>query len=305
MMNQGDFARKNIIRYVNRICRKMDVPASERKEFCEEITSNLLSSVEELMIEGHSEQEAVKIATEQFGELHNIETELKQVYKFKRGFARGVLRSAMVCLMLGIVFLGGIIAVWDDWLSETYPQDLFNFVNKEMFNPVYYGELPKGMSFEEAKRQRIFDELEKKVDRTWGVDGVRVVINEQGEAKNFTYAENDLARNLLNSKDLLGDDQNPWLWTSVRMQNPFTLDKDSLDNYEVYVTVKYFKYDLFFVSGIMLLIGFWLLFAVWATINVYAQGNGHLAWIVVFIMFNVLGYFIYRTYRNRRPLVAA
>lgn len=62
--------------------------------------------------------------------------------------------------------------------------------------------------------------------------------------------------------------------------------------------------DTTFLIGVILLFGYWVLFAVWASMNVYYKGHGKAVWVVIFSLLNVLGFVIYllgiRLIRARR-----
>ncbi|MDT3428455.1 hypothetical protein J2Z22_004047 [Paenibacillus forsythiae] len=53
--------------------------------------------------------------------------------------------------------------------------------------------------------------------------------------------------------------------------------------------------DATFMAGVTLLFGYWVLFAVWASMNVYYRGHGKVVWVILFLLFNVLGYGLYKT----------
>lgn len=61
---------KNIMRYVDELSGKMELEGAERKEFEEEMFENLKISINELMEGGLTEDEAIKVAINRFGEDH-------------------------------------------------------------------------------------------------------------------------------------------------------------------------------------------------------------------------------------------
>ncbi|WP_236717636.1 hypothetical protein [Rummeliibacillus stabekisii] len=77
---------------------------------------------------------------------------------------------------------------------------------------------------------------------------------------------------------------------------------------EWYVEMKHRSFDAFAVY--VLLAGltiFWTLFTIWATINAYHHKRLNIGWIIVFALFNVLGYVVYllipKWYRPKQELI--
>lgn len=57
--------------------QKLKVSSNEKDDFKEEMKQFLVDSVEDLMSQGYSEEEALKRALEQFGDEHSLETSLE------------------------------------------------------------------------------------------------------------------------------------------------------------------------------------------------------------------------------------
>jgi len=65
--------------YVGKIVLKLPVNDGERALIQEEMENHLLEHIDELQMVGYPEQQAIQIALQSFGEVHNIEKEMKKV----------------------------------------------------------------------------------------------------------------------------------------------------------------------------------------------------------------------------------
>lgn len=65
--------------YVGKIVEKLPVNEDERALMQEEMENHLLEHIDELRMVGYSEQQAIQLALQSFGEAHHIEKEMKKV----------------------------------------------------------------------------------------------------------------------------------------------------------------------------------------------------------------------------------
>lgn len=92
---------KQIEQFVNSIYAHLS--GKEAKELKQEMRSHLLETVEELKAEGKSEQEAISIALDRFGDEKQITRGLLTMFQSQKKFAKWLLRSAVIFLLVGLV----------------------------------------------------------------------------------------------------------------------------------------------------------------------------------------------------------
>ena len=94
---------KNLDRYVKEIVSDLPMKDDEKEDFKEELYSHLKEHVNELMIKGYSEDEAIHQAIESFGNDRKLNLELKKamfpLYKVIRYGWNVVFVTAFLCLV--------------------------------------------------------------------------------------------------------------------------------------------------------------------------------------------------------------
>ncbi|CQR54878.1 permease prefix domain 1-containing protein [Paenibacillus riograndensis] len=288
-----------IAAYVENLCRHMKEPSEQVNDFREEMTANLTSSVLEQMHQGLPEEEAVTEALARFGELGEVKKELVRIYNIKRTFAGIVLKGALSLLLLSAVVLGLIIGVWNEWAVSKYPKEAYAMVQGEA-----------NVRGTEPLSEPLQQKLQNWVDRTWGVKGVSVEptygsVDYRGvdhRVNLFMYAENPLAEGMLRFVNAFEDapppEQEGFLVKTNAFSevgyNPADFDLDQTQYpFVVHVAMTYFNYTFFYSLGLFLLGGYALLFTVWASMNAYYERRGNVAWVLLFLLTNVLGYGLY------------
>ncbi|MBT2289383.1 hypothetical protein J7E73_09610 [Paenibacillus albidus] len=294
-------SRARMAEYVDKLCRQMNEPQDQVEDFREEMTANLTSAVVEEMRQGMPEDEAVTVALLQFGELKEVKRELVRIYKIRRTFASGILRSALLLLLLSAVSLGLIIGMWNERATDKYVKDVYQMVQAE-------AGVPGTITLSEPMRKKLKDW----VDHTWGVKGVLIepsFRNSEQKVDMFTYAKNQSAEGWLNYAsgvgEVLPEREGFWVRTTISTKGyPSGGDNPSEYPFVVHVAMSYFNYTFFYSLGLFLLGGYFLLFAVWAGMRAYDEGRGNVAWVLLFLVTNVLGYGLYVLFRRwERPVL--
>ncbi|MFF2290937.1 permease prefix domain 1-containing protein [Peribacillus butanolivorans] len=90
--------------YVNSVYRNVEGDKKEINELKEEMRSHLLEAVYELKGKGISEEEAIRMAIENFGEKKEIIKGLSEFFNIQKRFARFVLLFSILSLVLGAIF---------------------------------------------------------------------------------------------------------------------------------------------------------------------------------------------------------
>ena len=108
---------KKIDQFVNSLYAHLS--GKEAKELKQEMRSHLLETVEDLKAEGKSEQEAVSIALDRFGDEKQITRGLLTTFQSQKIFAKWLLRSAVIFMLIGLV-VSVSLYMRDRKYDETY-----------------------------------------------------------------------------------------------------------------------------------------------------------------------------------------
>ncbi|WP_191556923.1 permease prefix domain 1-containing protein [Metabacillus idriensis] len=96
---------KQIDKYVNSIYKNVSGNKQEIEDLMEEMRSHLIESVEELKAKGKSEEEAIRIAIENFGGKQNMIKGLSEFFKVQKKFLNYIGAIAVFAFVLGCIFL--------------------------------------------------------------------------------------------------------------------------------------------------------------------------------------------------------
>ncbi|MBK1811497.1 hypothetical protein JHL18_12785 [Clostridium sp. YIM B02505] len=133
----------NIESYVEKVYKNFDGNNEEVKVLKEEMKGHLYDSVRDLMSQGHSEKESIKIAIRNFGDEDVFTNELEEIVSRQKKYTNILLKIAIVVFVIGgIVRIAGVIA-------------------QEKFQKEYYESLPMTQS---KMEQKIEDVIKDKVE---------------------------------------------------------------------------------------------------------------------------------------------
>ncbi|MCQ6559667.1 permease prefix domain 1-containing protein [Paenibacillus mendelii] len=271
-------AENDLVRYANGICIRMKGTAEEVNDFREEMLIHLRASVMELLDEGLPEEEAVRTALERFGEPAHIEQELARLNKLRRVFSKNMLVASIILLVLGS-FLTAFVPLWNEIFHYQSVKTVFAEVSTHMG----------------TKEHPITPEMEaavaKKVNRKWDIQAVNLAVIDNGQAVSqidyvypASYREDTMKNNGFAFKERWFV-YHPSSGTSVKI--PGTNKSVAIELSSTLLS------DAAFMSGISLLFGYWLLFAIWGSLNAYHNRKGNPVWVITFLLFNVFGYILY------------
>jgi len=108
-MYGGIKLNKELKNYIKHIVEQTDMSDVEKRELESELQDHLLLLTEEYIIDGHSEEEAIKLATQAFGNEQAISKELNKVispYKMPLKILSGLLFS-FYAFVVWIILIGG------------------------------------------------------------------------------------------------------------------------------------------------------------------------------------------------------
>ncbi|MEB2268549.1 permease prefix domain 1-containing protein [Priestia megaterium] len=262
---------KKIEAFVDSMYLNVDGDKQEIDELKAEMKNHLFESVQELKEEGKTEQQAIAIAIQRFGEEKEMRAVIGQLFEIQKIFAKRVLYIAIVCLILTIS-MGSFLWKIDDstaqGLSETS-----TLISKELEN--------KDVMTFSMKRK-----IETLVEDTNYISEVTI------------YNSKDIRSVSQNSGEYHWKSQNPDFQYQRTIWAPKWLGVDSSTsgngNEQWFVLIESRSFDqlqviVIFMGGAI----YWTLFTIWAIINAHHQKRLRIRWIFIFVGLNVLGYLLY------------
>lgn len=281
----SSYAENELIRYSNGICGRMKGTSAEVDDFREEMLIHLRASVMELLHEGIPEDEAVRIALERFGEPSDVEKELARLNKLRRVFSNNMLLASIILLFTGTL-LTAFVPLWNEIFHYRSVKSVFAEVSTHMG----------------TKDRPITPEMEaavaKQVNRKWDIRAANLAVIDNGQAVSRidyvfpdSYRDETVKNNGFSFKERWFV-YHPSSGTAVKI--PGTDKSVAIELSSTYLS------DTVLMAGLSLLFGYWLLFAVWGSLNAYHNRKGHPLWVAVFLLFNVFGYLLYRTLTSSR-----
>jgi hypothetical protein len=271
--------QKLIHKYVDRLCKKMNESPQEVEEFREEMIINLISSVSYWETKGLGESEAVNKALNSFGEPQEIETELRTLYRIKNVFSGNILKSSIAMLFCGVIILGWFL-YWNEVRHYDVAEEAFAIVKQRVGTP------------EKPINDTMVQELEEFIDKSTSITGVVLRIQEDRSKAPQDYPVQYKFPENLRLDKLNNIPNNEYIFTYIVPSGTQVLIPDTNIAISIDVGIHLFK-DTTFMIGVILLFGYWILFAIWASMNIYYKGHGRTLWVVLFLLLNVVGYGLY------------
>lgn len=251
---------KQIDAYVDSVYPKIGGNRQEIQELKIEMKGHLLEAVYELKAAGMTEQEAIDIAIERFGEEQEMRSIIGKEFQTQKTFAKWILIIAIASLIICGTLLACAI-IKEIKMGE---------VQNSTFN-----QLAKMVEGKENLTPRLHTEIKSLVKNKNGIKSVHIT-NSSGKEV-FYYEKVVLAPKWLYSYHNNG---------IISDKLSFTIEVQRFNDIVLY--------GLF--SGIAM---YWTLFTVWAIVNAYHHKRLNIGWIIIFAFLNVLGYLIYHISGNR------
>jgi hypothetical protein len=261
---------RQIDAYVDSVYENIGGNRKEIQELKDEMKSHLIEAVHELKAEGMREQEAIDTAIERFGGEQEMRSIVVQLFKAQKSFAKWVLYLALSILLLTVSGFGYVWSIEEENALE----------NAEIATQVAYVLENKSSITDEMKMK-----INSLIEMTDQIASVEIYDVSSVENTNMVF---DYVR-----------DAKPDYRFEQKVWNPEWLQADFFpygngDGKQWYVQMEtrhtgdWLSIILF--SGMAIYI---TLFTIWATINAYHHRRLNIGWIVVFALFNVLGYLVY------------
>lgn len=269
---------KQIDSFVNSIYHNVGGNKKEIQELKAEMRSHLLEAVYELKIQGLSEQEAMEIAIERFGGEKELRAVVSQLFKAQRTFAKWVLYLALVFLC---VFLFNTSVYYlntgnsGNTLSDVSSDIRDILGSKEVVTSEMKQDIEERMKETNlATSVKIYNVREFKNSQDYASynKGIFDYVIDRNINPDFEFKQKVFAPNWLNPVFApYGNGDSKWL---ITMEERF-----------------FNIQEIFFMQ--LSIVAYWILFSIWAIINAYHQRRLNLGWILVLILFNLLGYIVY------------
>ncbi|MCA0147269.1 PLD nuclease N-terminal domain-containing protein [Rossellomorea vietnamensis] len=261
---------RQIDAYVDSVYQHIGGNRKEIQELKAEMKSHLLEAVHELRAEGMGEQEAVDVAIERFGGEQEMRSIVGQLFKAQKSFAKWVLYLALVVLLFTVSAFGYIWSLEEENASE----------NSEIASQVAYVLENKSSITDEMKVK-----INSLIEMTDQIASVEIYDVSSVENTNMVF---DYVR-----------DAKPDYRFEQKVWNPEWLQADFFPYGNGDGKQWYIQMDTRHIGDWLAIILFSgmatyiTLFTIWATINAYHHRRLNIGWIVVFALFNVLGYLVY------------
>jgi hypothetical protein len=276
-----------IEKYINSIYRDTDDKSNETLDLKQEMTIHLKQAVKELQDNGVSEEESIRIAIERFGEGFQIRGELSQVVKFQKFFAKSVLIASTLFIILSVFM----------FMTSHYVLNEFNRHYAIMESQVNLAE-------------NIFIKD--------GIRGLDKYLKDSFRDKNnqLTYA----AIRILPSD--FNDSKNTELFPGkVKYIYPEKVNDEyfknrcghvfEVSNQKYYIETGIMPASITDYSGTYRGMAFlfcaicWVLWIIWSIINVNRLGGLNTSWVIILILFSIVGYLLFLSMRflNRNKAV--
>ncbi|XRG80767.1 permease prefix domain 1-containing protein [Rossellomorea sp. GAMAL-10_SWC] len=276
---------KQIEAFVDSIYLNVGGNLKEVQELKAEMKGHLLEAVHELKSEGKSEQEAIELAIERFGGEKEIRSIVAQLFKAQKTFAKWVLFCSVAFLLIFLSIFGFV------WQYEEQHSHELSVIATQIADELK-GE--KLVSLEMKK------EIARLVESTDFISDVSIYSSKKirTEDDGTIFYNTEIEKPDYQYKKIV--------WSPEWLAHDFFPYGNG--DKEWYVEMKYRSFDTF--AGYVLIAGLtinWTLFTIWATINAYHHKRLNTGWIIIFALFNLLGYVAYllipKWYRPKQELI--
>lgn len=271
---------KQIEDFVESLYRNVNGNKEEIQELKAEMRNHLLEAVHELKAEGKTEKEAIQIAIERFGAEKELRLVVGQLFKVQKIFSKSVLIAAIAMILLTTLIYGIVMT------TEKHKFNQNDQVVSQILSTLGdYVEVPSQLKMD----------IQEIVNQNTRITGIRIYDHETlRNSTNDEYVEPKIS---VREEGLFN------FWNNIGLLNYAGY---SASNDKWNVIIEYKSYE---GTGIILLlfgiVGYWILFTIWAITYAYHHGRLNAGWIILFALFNLIGYFIYRLIGNvRSPLVS-
>jgi hypothetical protein len=234
------------------------------KDFQDEMKTNFITSLLELLKAGHSEHDAFNIAVDRFGDVPQLQIDLTAVFTVRNKVSRSAFIVAIISLFLALVCFGAHKKI-SEYRGISVPNDLLSETKAKV---------DKGISMNENTLDKLLDKYKNRFEF------IALYKRENGTKvlKNIYPSKFDMDR----FREVTEVDQN---FLTIYCDTP------EKEQYDVVIGFHpiYIPFDEISI-GIGLFITYWISFGIWATTKTHYSNRFNLGWGILFFIFNILGY---------------
>ncbi|AVP54086.1 hypothetical protein K144313037_13550 [Clostridium tetani] len=289
---------KKVDKYIDLIYKDISGDDEEINITKQEMKNHLLQIIEELKLEGKSEEESIDIAISRFGNTNQIRNELKKIYEIEKRPCKKIIKIAIIMLIISVSSF--LLSKMLFYRHQHIVGNLLNSIEKKF---TVNDEIPKkeiGELFEKNKKKfMVYNDELKYVDvykypKNTDKDKLLFKMHHIKDAE-YTYPSIDVLNEELARVGYLGNfgtsniietSNNSW-YISVSVRTPGLF----------YSIVDIFKY-----IGLGCFVLYWILFGVWANMKTEAIEGYNPIWFILLFVFNILAYEIFLEYSKKRDL---
>lgn len=237
------------------------VDHKEAKELKAEMRTHLVEAVEELQAEGKSEEEAVSIALERFGDEGMLRGKITEYFRVTRIFSVNVLRSAILFAVLGVLI--SCVFAYSEYQLHSQRESVMQFS---------LSVLSTNQEKSQANKETIVELAEKAPQ----VKALEIYPEDSSISGKEAFAFH-----------------NPEPFKKIMYWN--AMEGATASNGSWRVDINFEHFQVAWINAIMVcFVAYWVLFAMWAMIQAYRQRRLHTWWIAAFALLNLPAYLVYR-----------
>lgn len=273
---------KQIDAYIDSLFKNMDKNSTEVNDLKNEMRGHLMESVRELMKEGNTEQESIRIALERFGDHQTVGKPLKKKYKLYNKFINVFMVIATSCVLLFLSVL--LLYNWHVSYLYSTQNALFDKAD-DVFKPGHQLTKEEEKQLDDLARRftdSVFNYEFVALIRTDGLrdDGPYPKLEDTLSRAQYIYPK-DMVKKRINRYSGMGNLNREW--TILYEQNDFSIQNYKLNRVFEYIGKA--SIPLYLITSLL-----------WFNWRAFIKKRINPIWIFVFLIFNVFGYLAFIIY---------
>lgn len=228
----------------------------------------------ELIAKGKSDQEGIEFAIESYDDEKELSSIDGQLFQEQKNFSKWVLYLAIMILVLSLIIFGVIRTTEERSSNE---------------NSIVASKVLGILQNKEAISEDMKSEIEKLVNGTDQISKVQIYNVRKYESLADSY--DAIFEYIKKAKPDYQYEKK--VWAPTWLLADFYTDGNGDSDWFVNMDIRYFSS----FATLVLIVGvgvYTVLFTIWATINAHHHKRLNIGWIILFALFNVLGYLVYR-----------
>jgi len=278
---------KRLDEYIENLYKNVDKNSKKISELKNEMKAHLLETVNELMEEGKSEEVSIEIALKRFGDAKQMMYEISNVMYTPKKFTKNILRTSIAFLIVGFLALMTLLLV------NTY----YEFIKSDMENKVF-NIVKQDTKISSSTMNKLDSVMEVKL-KALKLHNFAIFLKENNLEPNetdYTYSFKNavyLYPREATVKEIIKPNGQKTISTNSSERN------DSIYRLEWQYETSAPDYNFYSHLGKNIFLGcfiiYWVLYGIWAMLNISYKGKLNIVWIIAICLLNVIGYLAYRT----------